>query len=159
MDEMCRFRLIEREDLAFLVAGMNLPEVMERTLTAQPITEEELYVYTYRSKRDFWRCIELNGAVVGICAIYGIIDGEGHLAITVFEEKNRHKGIGTQALYYLLGEARDMKLHTLYAEMGSFQSFNGIYERAGFSLYKKIEGGCVFCKKSYDLLTYWKHLT
>ena len=69
MDEMCRFRLIEREDLAFLVAGMNLPEVMERTLTAQPITEEELYVYTYRSKRDFWRCIELNGAVVGICAI------------------------------------------------------------------------------------------
>jgi N-acetylglutamate synthase-like GNAT family acetyltransferase len=76
---------------------------------------------------------ELDGAVVGCCALVAMEPGEFELAKMTVSEAARGKGIGRMLLRFTIGQARALGAHRLYLESNTkAASAIHLYEELGF---------------------------
>ena len=76
---------------------------------------------------------ELDGVVVGCCALVAMGPGEFELAKMTVSEAARGKGIGRMLLRFAIGQARALGAHRLYLESNTkAASAIHLYEEMGF---------------------------
>src|SRR5271165_6506455 len=76
---------------------------------------------------------ELDGVVVGCCALVAMGPGEFELAKMTVSEAARGKGIGRMLLRFAIGQARALGAHRLYLESNTkAASAIHLYEEIGF---------------------------
>lgn len=136
-------RALEPEDLEFLYALENDPDIWEVSGTLTPYSKKVLRDYLERSHRDIYEVKQLR---LAICATpknpIGLIDlydfdpknQRAGLGIVISEPEDRDRGYGAEAIRLLTGYAFEiLGLHQLYASVGqNNHRSQHLFEKLGF---------------------------
>jgi diamine N-acetyltransferase len=120
-------RALEPSDLEFLYQLENNPEVWEISGTTTPYSRHTLQNYLDNAHRDIYEVKQLRLTISAISSkTLGFIDlfdfdprhRRAGLGIVVLEEKNRNKGIGTEAISLMCDYAFTiLDMHQIYAHV------------------------------------------
>lgn len=136
-------RALEPEDLEFLYALENNPDIWEVSQTLTPYSRKVLKDYLAKAHRDIYEVKQLRLAIcvpgqapVGLIDLYDFDPRHQRagLGIVISEPENRGKGYGEAAIRLLSDYAFSvLGLHQLYASVGA-QNMRSrqLFEKLGF---------------------------
>ena len=141
--EHIHLRALEPEDLEFLYALENDPDIWEVSGTLTPYSRKVLRDYLEKSHRDIYEVKQLR---LAICAApkspIGLIDlydfdpkhRRAGLGIVISEPGDRDRGYGAEAIGLLVAYAFEiLDLHQLYASVGENNvRSQHLFEKLGF---------------------------
>ena len=122
-------RALEPDDLEFLYALENDPDIWGVSDTLAPVSRHALREYLEHARADFYvvhqlRLVittEIGSPAVGVVDLFGFdpLHQRAGVGITILASERRH-GYARQALEHLKIYARDvLRLHQVYATVGS----------------------------------------
>ena len=134
-------RALEPEDLDFLFALENDPDIWAVSDTLAPISRHALREYLAHAGADFWEVRQLRLVVcegeeaVGTLDLFDFSPLHQRAGVGITLKKDfRGRGLARQALALLLPYARHtLRLHQLYATVGAGNAASlKLFEAAGF---------------------------
>ena len=139
----CSLRALEPEDLDFLYAIENDPDIWEISNTLRPYSKAVLKEYLQNTHKDIFEVKQLR---LCVCSIewerIGLVDlfdfdprhQRAGMGILIINPENRKKGVGAEALQLLIDYAFTiLELHQLYANVleDNLPSIH-LFEKLGF---------------------------
>ena len=139
----CSLRALEPEDLDFLYAIENDPDIWEISNTLRPYSKAVLKEYLQNTHKDIFEVKQLRlcvcsaeGQRIGLVDLFDFDPRHQRagMGILIINPENRKKGVGAEALQLLIDYAFTiLELHQLYANVleDNLPSIH-LFEKLGF---------------------------